>query len=129
MKILFQLVLLTFIIGCSGSQAQKSSVSRVNNEEFATLMNDANAQIVDVRTTAEFNSGHIQGAKLINIMESDFKAQIETLDKTKPVLVYCAVGGRSYRASQIMKAMGSALIYDLKDGIKGWSKDGYEVVK
>lgn len=130
MKILFiNLTFIFLLLSCNGTQAQKSSVSRVSNQEFATLLKSGDIQLIDVRTPAEYNSGHIEGSTLMNIMDGDFSSQLKTLDKSKPVLVYCAVGGRSYRASQMLKDLGFQSIYDLKDGIKGWQKEGYQVVR
>ena len=125
--ILIHLFIITLILGCNGTQAQKGKVYRVSNEEFATLMESDEVQLIDVRTPNEFKAGHIEGATLFNIMEKSFIENLKSLDKTKPVLVYCAVGGRSYKASRLLKNEGFSKIYDLKDGIKGWVKEGYKV--
>ncbi len=52
----------------------------------------------------------------MNFMDADFKQQVEKLDKNKPVFVYCAVGGRSAKASQILKESGFKVIYNLQGG-------------
>lgn len=65
------------------------------------------AQIIDVRTTAEFSEGHIQGAAHIDVLQTAaFEAAIQKLDKSKHYLVYCRSGGRSGQAQAIMKARG-----------------------
>ncbi|MEZ4900830.1 MAG: rhodanese-like domain-containing protein [Spirosomataceae bacterium] len=50
----------------------------------------------------------------MNFMDADFKQQVEKLDKNKPVFVYCAAGGRSTKASQILKEAGFKTIYNLQ---------------
>lgn len=72
--------------------------------------------IIDVRTPQEYNAGHLQHAKLIDFNAADFDAQISQLDPTKPHLVYCAVGGRSKKAAEIMKNNGFRLVYNVNQG-------------
>ena len=91
--------------------------------------NPSAIQVIDVRTPAEFNSGHIEHAKNININDAQFEAQIAALDKSKPVLVYCAVGGRSARAANLIKSQGFPAVYDLDGGIGAWNKEGLPIVK
>lgn len=62
------------------------------------------AQIVDVRTTAEFAGGHIKKSK--NIPLQELKNQINKLDKTKPVITCCASGMRSASAKGILQNSG-----------------------
>lgn len=62
------------------------------------------AQIVDVRTTAEFAGGHIKESK--NIPLQELKNQINKIDKTKPVITCCASGMRSVSAKGILQNNG-----------------------
>jgi thioredoxin len=77
-------------------------------------------QLVDVRTPEEFNGGYIKGAVNMNFNADDFAANIERLDKEKPVMVYCKAGGRSARAAEQLKKAGFKKIYDLDGGIMAW---------
>ena len=54
-----------------------------------------NAQLVDVRTTGEYGGGHLPKAQNVDFRSPDFTEKIQTLDKTKPIFVYCLSGGRS----------------------------------
>lgn len=76
--------------------------------------------LVDVRTPEEFSRGNIEGAININFFDADFKTKIGELDKTKPVMIYCASGNRSGKASRVMSSMGFEEIYDLRGGFGGW---------
>ena len=82
------------------------------------------AQVIDVRTPEEFSSQHIDRAVNINWNGDDFVAQAQKLDKTKPVFVYCMVGGRSKKASNQLAEMGFAKVYDLQGGIMKWNAAG-----
>lgn len=97
------------------------SYQRVANADFKKLMAEMpNAQLVDVRTPGEYAGGHIGNAQNIDYKASDFKAKIDALDKSKPVLVYCQAGGRSQKACGIMQGMGFKEIYELESGYGEW---------
>ncbi|GAK89870.1 phage shock protein E [Nonlabens ulvanivorans] len=66
------------------------------------------AQLLDVRTSSEFNSNHIEGSKNIPVQVIDQK--MKSLDKEKPVIVYCAMGGRSNIAASKLKANGFKVV-------------------
>ena len=61
---------------------------------------------IDVRTANEFQSGHVPGAKWIDIYASDFEQQIKKLDREKLYFVYCRSGSRSSQALSLMKSWG-----------------------
>ena len=77
--------------------------------------------IIDVRTPREFTSGHLRGAKNIDMSSRDFNTRIGQLDKSKTYLVYCHVGGRSSRAASVMQNNGFNSLYNLSGGIVKWS--------
>ncbi|MCC6274839.1 MAG: rhodanese-like domain-containing protein [Leptospiraceae bacterium] len=67
----------------------------------------AGAKIIDVRTKDEFQDGHYDGA--INIPVNTLNSKLGELgDKSKPIIVYCASGGRSASAAHMLKANGFA---------------------
>jgi thioredoxin 1 len=69
-----------------------------------------------VRTSDEFLGRHLQNAKNIDVGGGSFEQQIETLDKSKPVLVYCLSGGRSSSAASKMREAGFKEVYELDGG-------------
>lgn len=74
--------------------------------------------ILDVRQPKEYGSGHIPGAKLIPL--PDLTDRLSEIDPQKPAIVYCAVGGRSRMASQILSGKGFQTVYNLAGGFKAW---------
>lgn len=58
--------------------------------------------LLDVRTEAEFEQGHIVGAINFDISHSNVMQEIKKLDHSKTYIVYCRSGGRSQLASMIM---------------------------
>ncbi len=89
---------------------------------FTKALNTAvSPQLIDVRTAREYNGGHIENAINIDFLSTDFEEKIQTqLDKSKPVFVYCQVGGRSTRAVAVLKKQGFKAIYELKGGYAIW---------
>lgn len=72
----------------------------------------AGARLIDVRTAAEFASGHIAGA--INIPVQDLERRMSELDnKERPIVVYCRSGGRSGNAAGMLKNAGYVQVHDL----------------
>jgi rhodanese-related sulfurtransferase/rubrerythrin len=74
--------------------------------------------LVDVRQPGEYKKVRIAGAKLIPIAE--LSDRLGELDPEKPTIVYCAVGGRSRVATQLLAGQGFKQVYNLKGGITGW---------
>lgn len=128
-KILGIFILSLTMVACSNAQEggnvessnqTKAVVTLVPADKFKELMNNEDAQILDVRTPEEYGRGKIGDAVNMNFFDADFKEQVATLDKSKPVLIYCAAGGRSAKAVSIMKDMGFKEIHELKGGYGAW---------
>lgn len=70
-------------------------------------------QILDVRTPREWASGKVKSAHLINIQDPEFIKKAGKLNKDNPVFIYCAVGGRSSQAAQMLTKAGFKQVYNL----------------
>lgn len=64
------------------------------------------AAVIDVRTPAEFTSGHLEGALNLDIQGMTFMEEIATLDPDATYLVYCRSGSRAAAAVDTMKSIG-----------------------
>ena len=123
MKLLSVLSIVFLFFSCSTSSTTITSQTinkKVSKKEFAELMKKTGAQLIDVRTPREFSNGFIEGAKNIDYNGDSFEKQMKKLDKTKPVLVYCAAGGRSENAAELLQEWGFKEVYDLEGGYNGW---------
>ncbi len=69
-----------------------------------TKLHEDEHLILDVRTVAEYESGHIQGA--VNIVLEDLREKVTDLETEKEVWVVCEVGQRAYYASRLLKQQG-----------------------
>lgn len=119
-NIVLSLSVLAFVV-CSCAKEQEG-ISVVDSNNFEQQMKESSSQIVDVRTPEEFSEGHIANAVNMDVTADGFEQQIETLNKEKPVMVYCKSGGRSARAASILKDKGFKNVYDLDGGIIGWEE-------
>lgn len=118
---IFSLLLIAFLFtGCQGQT--KSTIKTIDKKAFAEkLKEQKNPQLLDVRTSEEYSTGHIGDAVNVNWNGDSFVAQASKLDKTKPVFVYCKVGGRSAQAADKLAEMGFTEIYNLEGGIMKWN--------
>ena len=89
---------------------------------LAQLQKDENAVVLDVRTAEECSEGIIPGAINIDIYKGQgFVYQVEELDKSKNIYVYCKAGGRSAQACNIMNQLGFNNCFNLLGGMMEWN--------
>ena len=88
---------------------------------YEMLQNDDNVTLLDVRTVEEFKKdGKIADAKLIPL--GQLPQNLNMLDKSKKVLVFCRSGNRSVSASRILESNGFTVI-NMNGGINGWRSE------
>jgi rhodanese-related sulfurtransferase len=110
-NLLFVLMLGVCFLNCSEATSQ---VNSLNLDDFVSKIKATpNAQLIDVRSPGEWAQGKITSSNLISVADSKFLEQASKLDKTKPIFVYCAVGGRSSKASGILQKAGFTKVYNL----------------
>lgn len=116
--IFLALITITFT-SCSNGQPPKKTL--LTATEFASKIQEiSNAPIIDVRTPDEFSKGHLLNAKNIDWNGDEFDKQMELIDKSTPIFVYCLSGGRSASATKSMMKSGFQTIYELDGGIMKW---------
>lgn len=122
MKQLFSIILVAILLySCTNAQSNSTDKTGLSAIEFADKIKELpTAVVVDVRTPEEFSKGHLMNAKNYDWNGDEFEKQIEPLDKSKPVFVYCLSGGRSARAATKMRSEGFKTVYELQGGIMKW---------
>ncbi|MEO6525437.1 MAG: MBL fold metallo-hydrolase [Gemmatimonadaceae bacterium] len=78
------------------------------------------ATIVDVRTAAEWNAGHIPGA--VNVPLARLPARLDALRDVGPLVVHCQGGARSVIASSVLRAAGIMDVHDAEGGYPAWQR-------
>ncbi len=134
MKTLFTLMLSgLFFIACgnnsNNSEQDQKRINDVETEQMKQLISEQPGALLDVRTAGEVAEGYIAGAQNIDITQPNFLEKVKSLDKDKPVYVYCKMGGRSANASEKLAKAGFTKVYNLMGGFEGWKSAGYPVEK
>lgn len=107
------------IAGYTAENILNGNLEMVNYDDFWNFVQENEAVILDVRTSKEFDGGHIEGA--VNINVDDLRENIQNLDKEKVYAIYCQVGLRGYLANRIMRNNGFKAV-NLNGGYNLWSK-------
>ena len=101
----------------------------ISPKQAITLIeNDNNITLLDVRTPAEFKSGHLRNATLIPLDKLETNLSKLAPYKNKKILVYCRSGNRSVAASRILEGHGFQPV-NIKNGIVGLIGAKAEIVK
>lgn len=119
--------LLFGLVGCTQPVLKKIGV-----KEAQSLLSDKSAdlQIVDLRTPGEIAAtGTIPGAEFIDFSAPSFQGKIKQLDKKRPVLLYCASGGRSAEAAGMLHQQKFRMVYEMSPGMNGWLAAGHPTSK
>jgi len=122
MKKLLILALSLFLAGCMVTKTSETSSSykTISSTEAQQMIEDnKDALILDVRTAAEYESGHIPNA--VNLSNEDIQAgKVDSLkDKSQLIMVYCRSGNRSRQAAQKLAELGYTNVVDF-GGIQSW---------
>ena len=120
------LVVAVFSFSCK-EEEKGPQIEVITAEEMQQIVEDNGVQMVDVRTPEEYQEGFIAGFQNIDYFSDSFESDLDKLDKSKPVIVYCRSGNRSSKCAAKMKEKGFVKIYDLDGGITKWKFKGYEV--
>ncbi|GAB3639911.1 rhodanese-like domain-containing protein [Spirosoma arcticum] len=110
------------------AQAQTDSRHLPAQQAAQWLKTDKNVVVLDVRTPAEFRTGHLKNAVNIDYTAPDFEQQLAKLDKAKPYLLHCAVGGRSTKALPVLQKLGFRDVRHLDGGLQAWQSAKLPVV-
>lgn len=129
--LLFALIAVVAMNSCADAQpsASGNSTKDLTAQEFKKGIEQNGISLVDIRTASEYASGHLKGATLIDWYGTDFKEKVSKLDKSQPIYIYCASGGRSTAAKDVLMKLGFKEVHQLTGGIGAWKSSGYSVEK
>jgi rhodanese-related sulfurtransferase len=115
------LFLTTTIMSCAQNNASNASNElTISSKAFSAAVAKPGAQILDVRTAGEYQSGHIANALQANWLDpKEFKNRTQHLDKSKMIYIYCQSGGRSASAQAALMEAGFKVV-NLEGGMSNW---------
>ncbi|MGD0452016.1 MAG: rhodanese-like domain-containing protein [Solirubrobacteraceae bacterium] len=103
----------------TGDEAREIDVEPARLAEW--LAEDPAPQVIDVREPHEREAGHIEGTRHIELV--NLSSQAGTVERDRPVVFYCRVGGRSEMAAQAFRAAGFEA-YSMSGGLLRWADEG-----
>lgn len=121
-------VLLALAVAAYEFSRVRSGGQAVGPTEAVRLMNQG-AALVDVRSKAEFDSGHILDAR--HVPQEELAQAAESLKrlKEKVVIVCCESGMRSGAAARVLQAQGFTKVVNLRGGLQAWRTENLPLVK
>ena len=120
---------LSVLVAACSSDTTTQSIELVSPAEASQVIADSPAGLVvlDIRTPEEFTQARLADAMLVDFYEDDFAAQLDTLDKNVPYVMYCNSGNRSSEAVKTMEDLGFVEVYEIDGGIVNWYDQGYPI--
>ncbi len=111
------LVIIVMVVVLVSKAGSLPSSGDIGNAELERLI-DRGVRVIDVRTTGEFEAGHIPGAE--NVPVDEVASAAASWDRDEPIALYCATGERSAYAMRVLTAAGFTHVYNLARGIIAW---------
>ena len=106
---------------------ESKDIKVISDAQF-TEIQDTDYILVDVRTTEEYELGHIQDAINFDYYSESFQKEILSLDKSSSIILYCRTQNRSTKTANYLKENGYKEINVLEGGITSWVKNGNDLV-
>ena len=122
-KIVLMLLMILMVV----TQVWAAEKDITSSDAKALLDRNKTVFLLDVRTPQEYSQARLAGSVLIPVNE--LERRINEIPKNRPVLVYCAVGARSKPVAGFLARQGYKDVYHMTDGIVGWYRNGFPIVR
>lgn len=105
------------IAGYAASHVSDGTLPTVSWRELEAT-DKSKITLIDTRTAHEYELGSIPGA--LHVPLDEMRAQLDTIPKDKPIVLFCAVGLRGYLAQRILSGNGFENVSNLSGGFRHW---------
>jgi molybdopterin/thiamine biosynthesis adenylyltransferase/rhodanese-related sulfurtransferase len=105
----------------------KAEIDEVSSSEVLDRLDDIERPLLlDVREQDEWQEGHLPGA--VHVPRGNLESRIESVipDRSREIVVYCAVGARSAFAAKSLGELGYEHVASLVGGFADWKHNGYD---
>lgn len=106
-----------------------SGYRRLGPAQLTALINRDDALVVDLRPVADFEKGHIAGAKSVQMSQFDPENKQLAPAKALPVVLVCKAGESADGAAKRLRKAGFSNVNVLEGGIQGWQGADLPLVK
>jgi len=96
---------------------------------LTALVNRDNALVVDLRPSADFEKGHIPGARNVQMSQFDPENKQLAAARALPVVLVCKTGQTAGAAAKRLHKAGFGHVYVLDGGIGAWQQAGLPLAK
>ncbi|PAU94638.1 rhodanese [Aliifodinibius salipaludis] len=104
---------MTLFVGQACAQTEADN-TRISAEQFQEKVDETPGVVIDVRTQEEYNQGHLAMVDdHLDLLNGDFEASLDSLNKEKTYYLYCRTGNRSGQAVELMKENGFKNVYNI----------------
>ena len=101
-------------------------VAQMSTAELAARIATDDVTIVDVRSDAEWDHGHLPGA--LHIPLGSLGSRVAELPRQRPIVVQCQSGDRSSIAASVLLDVGRRDVFNLRGGLNGWLSEGRPIL-
>lgn len=106
--------------------SNESPIPQADAAECLRLIEEENAQLIDVREQEEWDEFHVRGST--HLPMSDVNEWYMGLDHQRPLLLLCRSGQRSQRVAEALWGQAAMTnVINVSGGIDAWIEDGNEV--
>jgi molybdopterin/thiamine biosynthesis adenylyltransferase/rhodanese-related sulfurtransferase len=106
----------------------KERIQEVDPAKAQDELKNGGVALIDTREPNEYIEAHLDGAELIRPVDVAEKIEEVVPDHSQRVILYCAVGNRSARATDLLRELGYENAASIRGGIKAWEAEGLPVV-
>lgn len=100
---------------------------RLGPLEAVRMINDRDPVVVDIRAASDFKKGHLLNALNIPFAKLEERASEIGKDKSRPVILYCALGNTTTEAAVRLRKLGYTEVYPIRGGLNGWLQNNLPV--
>jgi rhodanese-related sulfurtransferase len=105
------------------------TLKNIDAKEAARVIREQAPFVLDVRTTGEYQIGHLASSILIPVQDLELRLREIPQDQERAIIVYCRSGNRSAAAGDFLIRRGYKNVYNLLGGIGSWERSGEPVFK
>lgn len=125
LRLVLASMVLVGVTACSSSTAVIETVDP--EEAAATLADDPESVLLDIRTPEEYAESRIAGSTNIDFYAADFATRLGALDRDVTYVIYCRSGNRTTAALDIFRDLDFRSVYAVEGGIQAWVGTGLAV--
>lgn len=115
MNLVFWIILILIIGFFVARLVPAKGVNSIDTTELKTVLKDKDKLFIDVRSPAEFSGRKVKPFR--NIPLQQISSQLNSIDRTKEVVLICQSGMRSMQAAKILRKAGFEKVTNVKGGI------------